>query len=192
MFGLLCSSVRYGSNVPTHLLNPSSSMAPPRKTKLPEPLPDGFVLTDTETKRWRLGGILGHGGFGLIYLGKILTLSTHVYTPGCSWTHNWSLRDTAFVVLFVIFRRQCETYSYFSFFQLFGKMTSFVTVVQIVCPCITVTFCPAASQDVSKPVAPDANFVIKVVSIAAAGIHTGPRGAREAAVGRVYSGWRLL
>lgn len=40
----------------------------PRKTALPKPLPDGFILTDTEKKKWRLGKIIGQGGFGLIYL----------------------------------------------------------------------------------------------------------------------------
>ncbi|KAI3363581.1 hypothetical protein L3Q82_011592, partial [Scortum barcoo] len=43
-------------------------MAPPRKTMLPKPLPEGFVLTDTDKKKWRLGKIIGQGGFGLIYL----------------------------------------------------------------------------------------------------------------------------
>ncbi|XP_040906011.1 serine/threonine-protein kinase VRK2 isoform X2 [Toxotes jaculatrix] len=43
-------------------------MAPPRKNVLPKPLPDGFILTDTEKKKWRLGKIIGEGGFGLIYL----------------------------------------------------------------------------------------------------------------------------
>ncbi|XP_030603743.1 serine/threonine-protein kinase VRK2 isoform X2 [Archocentrus centrarchus] len=43
-------------------------MAPPRKSVLPKPLPDSFILTDTEKKKWRLGKIIGQGGFGLIYL----------------------------------------------------------------------------------------------------------------------------
>ncbi|XP_008279205.1 serine/threonine-protein kinase VRK2 isoform X2 [Stegastes partitus] len=43
-------------------------MAPPKKSALPKPLPDGFILTDTEKKKWRLGTIIGQGGFGLIYL----------------------------------------------------------------------------------------------------------------------------
>ncbi|XP_068183576.1 serine/threonine-protein kinase VRK1-like [Antennarius striatus] len=43
-------------------------MAPPRRRALPKPLPEGFVLTDTEKKTWRLGGIIGRGGFGLIYV----------------------------------------------------------------------------------------------------------------------------
>ncbi|XP_045926462.1 serine/threonine-protein kinase VRK1-like isoform X1 [Micropterus dolomieu] len=43
-------------------------MAPQRKKTLPKPLPEGFVLTDTEKKKWRLGKIIGQGGFGLIYL----------------------------------------------------------------------------------------------------------------------------
>ncbi|XP_054654056.1 serine/threonine-protein kinase VRK2 isoform X2 [Dunckerocampus dactyliophorus] len=43
-------------------------MAPPKKKGLPKPLPDGFILTDLEKKKWRLGKIIGQGGFGLIYL----------------------------------------------------------------------------------------------------------------------------
>uniref|UniRef100_A0AAQ5X0Y1 Protein kinase domain-containing protein n=1 Tax=Amphiprion ocellaris TaxID=80972 RepID=A0AAQ5X0Y1_AMPOC len=40
------------------------------KNALPKPLPDGFILTDTEKKKWKLGTIIGQGGFGLIYLGN--------------------------------------------------------------------------------------------------------------------------
>ncbi|XP_075209677.1 LOW QUALITY PROTEIN: serine/threonine-protein kinase VRK1 [Chanos chanos] len=40
----------------------------PKKNTLPAPLPDGWILTDTEKKKWRLGKIIGKGGFGLIYL----------------------------------------------------------------------------------------------------------------------------
>ncbi|CAL8299286.1 unnamed protein product [Merluccius merluccius] len=43
-------------------------MARPRNHGLPKPLPEGFTLTDAEKKRWRLGRIIGRGGFGLIYL----------------------------------------------------------------------------------------------------------------------------
>uniref|UniRef100_A0A8D0A9R9 non-specific serine/threonine protein kinase n=1 Tax=Sander lucioperca TaxID=283035 RepID=A0A8D0A9R9_SANLU len=43
-------------------------MAPPRKRALPKPLPEGFILTDSEKKKWRLGRIIGQGGCGLIYL----------------------------------------------------------------------------------------------------------------------------
>ncbi|XP_024916428.1 serine/threonine-protein kinase VRK2 isoform X3 [Cynoglossus semilaevis] len=46
-------------------------MAPPKKLALPKPLPDGFILTDTEKKKWRLGRIIGQGGFGLIYLASL-------------------------------------------------------------------------------------------------------------------------
>lgn len=44
-------------------------MAPPKKKALPKPLPEGFILADTEKKKWKLGKIIGQGGFGLIYLG---------------------------------------------------------------------------------------------------------------------------
>ncbi|XP_029608645.1 serine/threonine-protein kinase VRK2 isoform X2 [Salmo trutta] len=50
------------------LLLLASPMAPPRKRALPAPLPDGFTLIDTEKKQWKLGRIIGQGGFGLIYL----------------------------------------------------------------------------------------------------------------------------
>lgn len=45
-------------------------MAPPKKNTLPKPLPDSFILQDTQKKKWRLGRIIGQGGFGLIYLGN--------------------------------------------------------------------------------------------------------------------------
>ncbi|KAM5227875.1 serine/threonine-protein kinase VRK2 [Ctenodactylus gundi] len=45
-------------------------MAPRRNEKysLPVPLPKGKVLEDTEGRQWRLGEMIGSGGFGLIYL----------------------------------------------------------------------------------------------------------------------------
>lgn len=55
-------------------------MAPQRKKTLPKPLPEGFVLTDTEKKKWRLGKIIGQGGFGLIYLGNEHTVWWHMHT----------------------------------------------------------------------------------------------------------------
>ena len=60
-------------------------MAPPKKNALPKPLPEGFILTDTEKKKWRLGKIIGQGGFGLIYLGKHAhTLYIH---SACTYMH---------------------------------------------------------------------------------------------------------
>ncbi|XP_046729486.1 serine/threonine-protein kinase VRK2 isoform X2 [Silurus meridionalis] len=49
---------------------------PPRRKALPCPLPEGWILTDTEKRKWRLGKIIGKGGFGVIYLA-----SDHVETP---------------------------------------------------------------------------------------------------------------
>ncbi|KAL0964436.1 hypothetical protein UPYG_G00323820 [Umbra pygmaea] len=43
-------------------------MAPRRRNPLPNPLPNGFILTDNEKKKWKLGEIIGQGGFGIIYL----------------------------------------------------------------------------------------------------------------------------
>uniref|UniRef100_A0A3B5LE41 Protein kinase domain-containing protein n=1 Tax=Xiphophorus couchianus TaxID=32473 RepID=A0A3B5LE41_9TELE len=61
-------------------------LPPPRpllkKRALPRPLPDDFILTDTEKKKWRLGKIIGQGGFGLIYLGLIYPLTSAVFLRG--------------------------------------------------------------------------------------------------------------
>ncbi|XP_078260891.1 serine/threonine-protein kinase VRK1-like [Rhinoraja longicauda] len=38
------------------------------RKKLPEPLPEGLLLTDSEKKKWKLGKIIGSGGFGLVHL----------------------------------------------------------------------------------------------------------------------------
>ncbi|XP_075899090.1 serine/threonine-protein kinase VRK1-like isoform X2 [Nelusetta ayraudi] len=43
-------------------------MAPAKKKTLPKPLPEGFILNASDKTRWRLGKIIGQGGFGLIYL----------------------------------------------------------------------------------------------------------------------------
>ncbi|XP_049337382.1 serine/threonine-protein kinase VRK2 isoform X2 [Astyanax mexicanus] len=40
----------------------------PRRKQLPAELPEGCILRDTEKREWRLGKIIGRGGFGLIYL----------------------------------------------------------------------------------------------------------------------------
>ncbi|XP_029691207.1 serine/threonine-protein kinase VRK2 isoform X2 [Takifugu rubripes] len=60
-------------------------MAPPKKGSLPKPLPEGFILSDSQKKKWRLGKVIGQGGFGLIYLA-----SEDVGRPVAS--------DTAFVI----------------------------------------------------------------------------------------------
>lgn len=66
-------------------------MAPRRKSTLPKPLPDGFILTDTVKKKWRLGKIIGQGGFGLIYLGIVMsTLCTHpVHPHSATYVYTW-------------------------------------------------------------------------------------------------------
>lgn len=65
------------------------AMAPPRKSKLPKPLPDGFIVTDTEKKPWRLGRIIGQGGFGLIYLGTVMNTL-------CAMRHTQNIHTAAF------------------------------------------------------------------------------------------------
>lgn len=75
-----------------HLCSVTVWMAPPKKGTLPKPLPEGFILRDTEKKKWRLGKIIGQGGFGLIYLG------THLFV---AWQYNClAVSDTAFIGCF--------------------------------------------------------------------------------------------
>lgn len=52
-------------------------MAPKRKA-LPNPLPGGLIVNDTEKKSWKIGKVIGSGGFGLIYLGNSLRAMTNV------------------------------------------------------------------------------------------------------------------
>lgn len=42
----------------------------PRKRKLAEEFPPGEVFTDRSKKKWKLGPVIGKGGFGCLYLGK--------------------------------------------------------------------------------------------------------------------------
>ncbi|KAF6733431.1 Serine/threonine-protein kinase VRK1, partial [Oryzias melastigma] len=60
------SSVAFSSCSPCSLAG-RVNMAAPRRSTLPRPLPEGFILTD-QKKKWRLGKQIGQGGFGLIYL----------------------------------------------------------------------------------------------------------------------------
>lgn len=53
----------------------------PKKYILPRPLPDGCILTDSEKKNWRIGKIIGKGGFGLIYLGNDFIFCVKCETP---------------------------------------------------------------------------------------------------------------
>jgi len=39
-------------------------------------LPEGVILTDLRKGEWKVGKPIGSGGFGLIYLGELLTYST--------------------------------------------------------------------------------------------------------------------
>ncbi|XP_067900985.1 serine/threonine-protein kinase VRK1-like isoform X2 [Heterodontus francisci] len=43
------------------------------RKKLPDPLPEGLILMDSEKKQWKLGKIIGKGGFGLISLASPAT-----------------------------------------------------------------------------------------------------------------------
>lgn len=77
---------------------------------MPKPLPDGFILTDTEKKRWRLGKIIGQGGFGLIYLA-----SPHVDRPVPA--------DTDFVIK-VEYHENGPLFSELKFYQRAAKKES--------------------------------------------------------------------
>lgn len=59
---------------------------PPKKYTLPSELPDGWILTDSEKKKWRIGKIIGKGGFGLIYLGNGFNMSfNYVFHISTLW-----------------------------------------------------------------------------------------------------------
>ncbi|GCC28019.1 hypothetical protein chiPu_0006445 [Chiloscyllium punctatum] len=51
------------------LMPPKGNM----RKKLPDPLPEGFILMDFEKKHWKLGKVIGNGGFGLIHLASPAT-----------------------------------------------------------------------------------------------------------------------
>ena len=40
----------------------------PKACKLPDPFPSGEILKDIRKKEWKLGNVIGQGGFGMIYL----------------------------------------------------------------------------------------------------------------------------
>ena len=44
----------------------------PKKHKLAEEFPAGEILSDVAKGQWKLGPVVGKGGFGLIYLGGCL------------------------------------------------------------------------------------------------------------------------
>jgi hypothetical protein len=42
--------------------------------RLPDPIREGEVLVDITKSHWKLGRSIGVGGFGEIYLGKLITV----------------------------------------------------------------------------------------------------------------------
>ena len=46
----------------------------PRKPRGMVELPAGLVVTDLTKKQWRFGRLIGWGGFGALYLGKIYNI----------------------------------------------------------------------------------------------------------------------
>ncbi|XP_043111753.1 serine/threonine-protein kinase VRK2-like isoform X2 [Puntigrus tetrazona] len=80
---------------------------PPKKYTLPRPLPEGYVLTDSEKKSWRIGKIIGKGGFGLIYLA-----SRDVNVP---------VRDDADFVIKVEYHENGPLFSELKFYQRAAK-----------------------------------------------------------------------
>ncbi|NXL84054.1 VRK2 kinase, partial [Alectura lathami] len=75
--------------------------------KLPVPLPRDMILKDTEGKTWRLGGQIGQGGFGLIYLA-----SPHTHVP---------VEDDAVHVIKVEYLENGPLFSELKFYQRAAK-----------------------------------------------------------------------
>ena len=51
----------------------SKAPVPTKKARKPRgmvELPEGLVLTDLTKKKWRIGRLIGWGGFGALYLGN--------------------------------------------------------------------------------------------------------------------------
>ncbi|KAI4899650.1 hypothetical protein NFI96_011463, partial [Prochilodus magdalenae] len=82
----------------------------PKKKALACQLPDNWILTDTEKKKWRLGSIIGKGGFGVIYLA-----SDCVDAP--------VQEDTNYVIK-VEFRENGSLFSELKFYQRAAKLES--------------------------------------------------------------------
>lgn len=51
----------------------------PAKRRLAEQFAAGEIITDMSKKEWKLGLPIGQGGFGCIYLGKCVVVSSHQY-----------------------------------------------------------------------------------------------------------------
>lgn len=49
----------------------SAAPKKPRRPKGMVEVPQGTVLTDLTKKQWRLGKLIGWGGFGALYLGML-------------------------------------------------------------------------------------------------------------------------
>ena len=51
----------------------------PAKRRLAEQFAAGEIITDMSKKEWKLGLPIGQGGFGCIYLGKCMVITSHQY-----------------------------------------------------------------------------------------------------------------
>ncbi|XP_065445686.1 serine/threonine-protein kinase VRK2 isoform X3 [Chrysemys picta bellii] len=87
------------------------------KSKLPVPLPKGMIMKDTEGKEWRLGNIIGQGGFGLIYLA-----SSHVHIP---------VEDDAVHVIKVEYHENGPLFSELKFYQRAAKQEHIKTWMKL-------------------------------------------------------------
>ena len=65
------SKPKLGKRKATAAKGPVPVKKKPHKPRGMVKLPPGTVLTDLTKKKWRLGELVGWGGFGAIYLGKI-------------------------------------------------------------------------------------------------------------------------
>ena len=97
--------------------------APKKKAgpwKMPPPLPVGEVLTDFSKKQWRIGGSVGKGGFGEIYLAapvgekstnspyviKVVGVSSIVYNLVRGYIHTYihiGIYDSYYISTFNLF-----------------------------------------------------------------------------------------
>ncbi|CAI5771361.1 serine/threonine-protein kinase VRK2 isoform X2 [Podarcis lilfordi] len=87
------------------------------KSNLPTPLQEGVILKDTEKREWRLGRMIGQGGFGLIYLA-----SPHLDVP---------VEDSAEHVIKVEYLENGPLFSELKFYQRAAKQEHIKTWMKL-------------------------------------------------------------
>ena len=150
----------------------------PKAPKLPDPFDNGTILRDVIKKEWKLGPQIGQGGFGLIYLGKHLSIYlfvvTHLYykTNCLSSKINIESKGVVGVCLpFVdkIFQSalalpHCQEKITPSYSFHYIPYLSYHKLSPNRCGQFAVFLSFSASEDLHSPAGPQSQYVVKIVS----------------------------